>query len=376
MSRHEKRQADDLVVKEALRFGMKIWNMYKLESVLDRCMSTGTFTATPIQPQGTPVAASGSTHLKGLLESERRGGPLERDPTQKRHDFRYFSKGSYFVLVEDMWQQLAPVAIQEYTVKRDRDGTERGDWPMLHCHPCARGPFIEFDERERRKWEKQERQEREQEAARASARKRSLERRRKEEQLRMQAQTRRAGDLRRTVSLANLRRHESNPEVLDLDADGSFAPDSANASGYLASGPGNYTAASGNSVGITSTTGTTSTVGNGIRGLQLPASLQEKLQRQVVTSRKFSTNGDADKENACVMGPPSAIPERRQGFLKKAKSTNTLRLPKREEGSKPGYCESCRAKFEDFTKVHFHRSSVLAEMKYAHFQPPTAYQWQ
>ncbi|EIN11366.1 hypothetical protein PUNSTDRAFT_131528 [Punctularia strigosozonata HHB-11173 SS5] len=351
-NRGEKRQADDLVVKEALKFGMKIWNMYKLESVLERCMPSATSAMPAAQPAETVAIASGSTQrsLRGLLESERRGGLLERDPTQRRHDFRYFSKGSYFVLVEDMWQQLAPIAIQEYAVRRDRDGTERGDWPVLHCHPQARGPFIEFDERERRKWEKQERAEREQEAARLNAHRRSLERKRREAQLRLQAQSRKSGDLRRTVSLANLHRRESNPDVPDADADGSFAPDSANASGYLASGPGNYMAASGNSVGITSTTGTTSTAGSGLRGLQLSASLQDKLQRQVVTSRKVTGNADADKENSGLMGPPSVIPERRQGFLKKAKSTNTLRLPKRDEGSKPGYCESCRTKFEDFAK--------------------------
>jgi regulatory subunit for Cdc7p protein kinase len=28
-----------------------------------------------------------------------------------------------------------------------------------------------------------------------------------------------------------------------------------------------------------------------------------------------------------------------------------MRLPKRDEGTKPGYCESCRVKFEDFQQV-------------------------
>lgn len=123
--------------------------------------------------------------------------------------------------------------------------------------------------------------------------------------------------------------------------------ESANASGYLASGV--YMAASGNSVGITSTAGTTSTTGRSLRSLQLPASLRERLQQQVVTSRKFSAAAGeplGDKEN--TMGPPLSIPSRTKGLLRKSRSTNTLRLPKREEGTKPGYCESCRLKFEDF----------------------------
>jgi len=130
----------------------------------------------------------------------------------------------------------------------------------------------------------------------------------------------------------------------------------------LASGTGGYMAASGNSVGITSTTGTTSTAGALFRNLKLPAALQERIQSQVVTSRKFPSAGTgagaagdkereqekADQGKKGTMGPPVGIPERPNGLLRKSRSTNTLRLPKREEGCKPGYCESCRAKFEDF----------------------------
>jgi len=37
-----------------------------------------------------------------------------------------------------------------------------------------------------------------------------------------------------------------------------------------------------------------------------------------------------------------------QPALRKAKSTTTMRLAKREETLKPGFCESCRTKFENF----------------------------
>ena len=56
------------------------------------------------------------------------------------------------------------------------------------------------------------------------------------------------------------------------------------------------------------------------------------------------------KEN--MMGPPATIPDKAK-FLRKSKSTNTLKLPKRDEASKPGYCESCRQKFEDFREVRW-----------------------
>jgi regulatory subunit for Cdc7p protein kinase len=51
-----------------------------------------------------------------------------------------------------------------------------------------------------------------------------------------------------------------------------------------------------------------------------------------------------------MMPPPADIPDRVR-MLRKSKSTNTLRLPKRDEKTKPGYCESCRAKFDDFKTV-------------------------
>jgi len=139
----------------------------------------------------------------------------------------------------------------------------------------------------------------------------------------------------------NLHRRGILPEVIpDGDPD---HLESANASGYLASG--GYIAASGNSVGITSTTGTTSTTTDGsLTKLQLPPGLRGRLQQEVVTSRRFAGSGKSKEKGD--MGPPAEIPDRRG--LRKSRSTNTLRLPKRDEGSKPGYCESCRVRFEDF----------------------------
>jgi regulatory subunit for Cdc7p protein kinase len=178
---------------------------------------------------------------------------------------------------------------------------------------------------------------------------------RRKEQVRMHVK--KTGDLRRSVSMSNLHRRATNPDTgsrgfVDPDADGDYQ-DSANASGYLAStGTGGaYMAASGNSVGITSTTGTTSTAGCSGRAIQLPASLRGRIKQQVVTSRKFPAADKAQgKRTAGTMGPPTGIPDR-PNLLRKSRSTNTLRLPKRQEGSKPGYCESCRTKFDNFKTV-------------------------
>lgn len=354
---------DDRLLLKAAEWKMKIWTVAKLESVLDRCQP-------PVIPElsRTGPAAGAPQTLSRLLQSERLHGTTERDPNEKRLGFHYFSKNSYFILVEDLNDELATIHALEYSIKKGRDGKEFGDWPVLYCHPRARGPFIEFDKNEARRAERAERQEkaREQERVRRAARLRENEMQRKMHADRLQA--RKAGDLRRSVSMVNLHRRISvgengqpQQDFVDLDVEAGDEYESANASGYLASG---YMAASGNSMAITSTTGTTSTSGLSMRGaMQMPPALRERLQQQILTSRKVGLGNhtgqkENDKEHRGDMGPPPAIPERK--LLRKSKSTNTMRLPKREETSKPGYCECCRMKFDDFQTVRIARSCVIS----------------
>jgi regulatory subunit for Cdc7p protein kinase len=345
---------DDRLLLKAVEWKMKIWTVAKLESVLDRCQT----------PVNTDLSRTGPTTaapqtLSRLLQSERLHGTTERDPNEKRLGFHYFSKNSYFLLVEDLNDEIATIHASEYPIKKGRDGKEFGDWPVLYCHPRARGPFIEFDRHEARRAERAERQEKARERERVQ---RMTKLREQEMQKKMHADrllAKRAGDLRRSVSMVNLHRRMSIGEdggapgdIIDLDVEVGDMPESANASGYLASG---YMAASGNSITITSTAGTTSTSGLSTRGaMQMHPALRERLQQQIVTSRKvgFGNNvgqKESEKDHKGDMGPPSAIPERR--LLRKSKSTNTMKLPKREETTKPGYCECCRMKFDDFQKV-------------------------
>ncbi|KAF9227473.1 hypothetical protein BS17DRAFT_775570 [Gyrodon lividus] len=362
------------LVEKAQAFDMKIWNTAKLDNILERCdvpASAMTSTKHPPGIQATPsVSHTNQRNLTRLLASERlHGTTTERDPTQKRHDFRYFSKSSCFVLVEDVKQELATIHALEYPIHKGRDGKERGAWPVLYCHPHARGPFIDFDERERRRWEKSRRADEDKETERQKMVARELKRKK---QAQAKLLSRKAGDLRRSVSMNNLHRqvtNAGNEELVDLDADFQEIQGSANASGYLPS-TGAYIAASGNSVGITSTTGTTSTTSGALRALELPANLRGRIQQQVVTSCKVSSltaGKDTSNRKPGTMGPPVGIPQRPNALLRKSRSTNTLRLPKRDEGSKPGYCESCRVKFEDF-EYHIrdrkHRKFAMNDSNY------------
>ena len=118
----------DILVKKAVDFGMKIWSTTKLESVIERCLISGNTSTAASQKSTTTVATppkattSQQRSLTRLLESERlHGTTTERDPTQKRHDFRYFSRSSCFVLVEDMRQELATIHVLEYPITKGRD---------------------------------------------------------------------------------------------------------------------------------------------------------------------------------------------------------------------------------------------------------------
>ena len=339
-----------------MTFDIKIWSLEKLESVLNRCNAPPAClprtSSIPNPSHGVPAPTSRERLLTRLLEAERIHGTTERDPAQKRNDYIYFSKSSYYVLVEDMNQEIATIAALEYPIHKDQEGRDKGSWPVLHCHPKALGPFVEYNDREERRREKADKLEADREWERERRKAKLLAAKKKHAQQELLRQ----GDLRRSVSMSNIQRRASFPQAgiggfvdLDADLDDETGP-SANASGYLASGT--YMAASGNSVSITSTTGTTSTAGHSFRPSQLNSNLKGLMQQQVVTSRRasFVTTSAAKKEN--VMGPPP-IPEKRNILLRKSRSTNTLRLPKREEGMKPGYCESCRTKFEDFSLVCF-----------------------
>ncbi|KAJ7078930.1 Dfp1/Him1, central region-domain-containing protein [Mycena belliarum] len=332
--------ACDLVAKAKSFENTKVWNIFKLQSVVDRCLDTGPAAASTVAPSTT---LQSQRSLSRLLQSERLHGTSERDPTQKRHDYKYFNRGSYFMMVEDIRQELATIAVQEYTIPKGRDAANaKVPWPVLHCHPQARGPFLPFDDKEKKRWEKTQRLEVQQAGERQE---------RQDKMLRVDAMKRKAearlhachpgGDLRRSASMNNMHRRAmllDDQKYIDLD-DGDVA-DSVNASGCF---PRGYMAASGNSVGITSTTGTTSTAGLSFKSSSLPPSLRGRPE--VVTSFKISSTRLKGGE----MGPPVNVPERRP-MLKKSRSTNTMRLPKRDEGSKPGYCECCRQKFDDFPK--------------------------
>lgn len=281
-----------------------------------------------------------SAPLTQLLEKERLNGTTERDPREKRHDYQYFSKGSYFFLVEDIRGEVAPIAIMEYAPMTRLDKTP--SYPVLYMDPRARSPFTKYDEKEARKQEKIEANEKLKNAERARRYAKVKDMLKK-----CDREVRAANHLRRRASMSNLGEQlklpfESHPGMDSLgsglvNSTATYKKDDQVASGLGPStmGLGNgYVAASGNSVVITSTT---TSFARNLGSSRLPPNLREQLGRQVIMNRRLENTAN-NKENI-------------QPRLKKSKSTTTMRLPAREETKKPGYCEACRVKFDDFTTV-------------------------
>ncbi|KZT56684.1 hypothetical protein CALCODRAFT_497180 [Calocera cornea HHB12733] len=288
---------NDLLTK-ALHFGMKVWSVEKLTSVLDR-----------IQLPASPDLQT--PNLSHLLADERLHGTRERDPTALRPDYTYFQRGSYFVLVEDMSGEHCPIMSKQYD--RPNKG-DRPPWPCLYADKNASGPFSPGYEESTSEEKPIANISRDVSTASAVAAAPAA----------ALMKAKRPADLRKVLSMNNVKRAAAARGTPDA-SQAVQAPHDRNA----------YIAASGNSVSVTSAIATSARSGT---GAVLPGTLahtankqlQERLRQQVLTNRLAAAN----------MGPG----------LRKSKSTNTLKLPMREETKKPGYCENCRIKFADFSQ--------------------------
>ncbi|KDQ15205.1 hypothetical protein BOTBODRAFT_31872 [Botryobasidium botryosum FD-172 SS1] len=323
---------DSLVIK-ALQFGMKIWDSAKLEAILVRLLTNP-----------TPSAPVPSPKLSHLLKSEKQTGvTLERDPSALRRDYFYFPRGSYFLLIEDMDEIHSPIAVKDYGRWKEGAGAggsskaskkDKGPpWPVLSTEGSKAKPgWAEIkwgmgatDERGRRRGDEEE----------------------DEDELEIEDEcegggARRHAPLRRVASMNNIgRRAAAKPKLKRADA---FVGDPSTVDGGL--GGRGYVAASGNSVMITSTTASTTSFAT--QPSTLPAlGLPKRLHQQVLTNRTFAR---AEESGNGKMPPPAAAAAAARHVLRKSKSTNTVKLPVREETRKPGYCENCRFRFDDFTE--------------------------
>jgi regulatory subunit for Cdc7p protein kinase len=138
------RNAD--VLHRALEMGKKIWPLDKMQKILDMVLEPDPYKSVLLgqgHRTGTGQATATSKaaerpNLAQLLENERVYGPSDRDPTVTAAELQYF-KGPY-IYVYDIEEKLKPIMVREYPKVTDR---KLGEWPQFRVASQGRCPFVE-----------------------------------------------------------------------------------------------------------------------------------------------------------------------------------------------------------------------------------------
>ena len=262
--------------------------------------------------------------LPSLLRDEQLYGTRERDPFVPRTDTHYFPSNKYFLLVEDSTGEHRPIVAKEYDKPRKH---EEPSWPILYGGIEGRTGFYRYDGEityERRVPPAPPVAPQQQQAVNAAGK----------GGFGSVAQRALAPNLRRAVSLQNVAREQAGR------ADG---------------GVGVGAAAGAQHHGRTITSNIASATSTAARSGAAQASrfgpnggLVDK-RLAVLSNRTVSVAGSG------LAGGVARV--KRMGIQRSVSvdgGLNGLRVPAaaaaavRDEPKKPGYCENCRVKYDDF----------------------------
>lgn len=144
IKRPKTRSADVLV--RAREMGKKIWTLEKLQKILDMVLETDPYKSAVLNHGRSASHGGKESNLLQLLQNERVHGPSDRDPTVVTKELHYF-KGPY-IYVYDIEEKTKPVMVREYNKVADK---KDGDWPQFRVASQGRCPFVEdFDDKEAR----------------------------------------------------------------------------------------------------------------------------------------------------------------------------------------------------------------------------------
>ncbi|KXJ97238.1 Dfp1/Him1, central region-domain-containing protein [Microdochium bolleyi] len=143
-----KRNTDILL--RAREMGKKIWSLDKLQRMLPLLLEQDPYVSMQMtygnRTQAHESRASQDRNLLQLLHNERVHGPSDRDPTVAARELHYF-KGPY-LYIYDMEEKQKPIMVREYEKVADKAD---GDWPQFRTAAVGRCPFVEdYDHREAR----------------------------------------------------------------------------------------------------------------------------------------------------------------------------------------------------------------------------------
>lgn len=311
--------ANDFLLK-AQHFGMKIWRAEKLEHILSILLADD-----GVGPQGPNSVAPERPELFDMLMQEKLHGTTERDPLAMRSDVHYFGKNSYHVLVTDATGEHRPIIAHEYDKHAHEAAGKPAPWPELHGEVEGRGLFVVIDHKERRKLA-------EQQAAPLP-----------------QRQT-----LRRAASM----------HMPGVGVGLGVASPAGTATPTLM--------ASDNSMAIASTVVSTSTTLTSQTAAATPGLPPDKrvleLHRRLHTPAEHGTV--VQRMLHGLEGAGSSGGEAAVSRLRRSRSTGSVvrkSATSRVREKKPGHCENCRCRFDDFyehTRSRRHRKFALDESNF------------
>ncbi|WFD00777.1 Cdc7p-Dbf4p kinase complex regulatory subunit [Malassezia yamatoensis] len=300
--------ATDLLCK-AQGFGMKIWRQEKLQTILSLLLAADL--TVDEHPQD----------LSEMLHQEKFLGTSERDPAAQRNDYHYFGKHCYYVLVTDATNEHRPILIQEYDRNAHEAQHKPPPWPVLYGDVEGRGLFTYSKPKDRHRLAMQD------------------------------------SNLKPAHSLS-LRR------VASLNMTGSQLYQGPNSSHT----PGTPNLmASDNSIALASTVASTTSTSLHSQGTHSHAAavpgkrLAELTRRMHAPSdlQKQASRGAMVRRMLHLQQTEDSQPK-----LRRAHSMTSARDPFKPREKKPGHCENCRCKFEDFdehTRSRRHRKFAMDE---------------
>ncbi|PWN42596.1 hypothetical protein IE81DRAFT_122109 [Ceraceosorus guamensis] len=306
------------IVRKARDFNIRVWSHEKFCSII-----------AALDGAQVPAQAHDSDkrrrNLSQMLQQEKLQGTSERDPTAPRSDYHYFDKNSCYILVEDATCEHRVLFTQEF--KRPR-ADEDPPWPKLYGQREGRCPFTRWESRPN---------------ARATANRHETLRR-----------TRSMTDVARGAVSSRLKHGSHSPQPVPFNLE-KARPEAASMRGASP-----YPMASGNSIALTSNIHSTTSAAAGTHTIGFAG--QGALDRRLVTlTDRGLPSPLAGPAGSAVA---SALPRHMtfashispRGIMRRAVSTATglaqrqalAAKDKEAPKSKPGNCENCRTKYDDF----------------------------
>lgn len=133
------RSSDVLIKARAL--GMKIWALEKLQRMMITMFEHETGDQAPgPNTRGQAISIPRSAReadLSKLLRNERINGPIDRDPNVASKEMIMF-KGP-FIYIHDIDEKQKPIMVREYAKVQHK---EHGDWPQFRSVSNGKCPFV------------------------------------------------------------------------------------------------------------------------------------------------------------------------------------------------------------------------------------------